>query len=111
MRMLADHILVKPETREERKIGQILLPDDADVSKNWARGEVLDVGEGMYLQNGDRIPPDIHIGDRVLYFKRDAIDVLDNNRNLHIIREHQAVAVLEVRDIEMSDNQKAGDSE
>lgn len=104
MKMLADHVLVKPETREERSIGQILLPDGAD--KNWARGEVLGVGEGLYLQNGDRIKPDVHVGDRILYFKRDAIDVLDNNRNLHIIQERQAVAILEARDIELSDNQK-----
>lgn len=103
MKMLADHFLVKPETRSERSIGRILLPDNTEI---WARGVVVAVGDGLYLQNGSRIGPDVSVGDKILYFKRDAIDILVNNRNMHIIQERQAIAIFEDADIEMSDNQK-----
>ena len=55
---LADRVLVKPATAEEKTIGGIIIPDSA--KEKPLRGEVLAVGEGtkdeaMILKAGDQV--------------------------------------------------------
>ena len=100
MKMFADYILIKPETRTEQKVGSIVLPDIADVNRAFCRGTVEAVGEGLYLQCevATRIPPSMKPGDKVLYFKDQAIPLLVKNRDMHIVRERQVIGVFEPGD-------------
>lgn len=100
MRMLADFVLVKPEDRKTVKIGSIVLPDNATVQQAFARGIVERVGPGCYLPYGDQIPPDIEVGDKVLYFKDQAIPIVVEQRDMHIVKERNLIGVFEGEDTE-----------
>ena len=52
LRPLGDHILVKPGEAEETTASGIVLPDTAQ--KRPREGEVLAVGAGKLLENGQR---------------------------------------------------------
>lgn len=102
MRMLADYILIKPETGKEQKIGLIVLPDSMDVKRKWGRGTVEGVGPGLFLQNGEQMTPDVKPGDKVLYFKEHAIGILVDQRDRHIVQERQVISIFEEGDADAS---------
>ncbi len=68
IRPLTDRIVVRPLEAEEKTAGGILLPDTAQ--EKPMKGEVVAVGPGKFVESrGDRIPPPLKTGDRVIYGK------------------------------------------
>jgi chaperonin GroES len=65
LRPLGDRIVVKPGEEEEVTKGGIVLPDTA--KKRPREGEVLAVGPGKLLENGQRAPMEVSVGDVVIY--------------------------------------------
>jgi chaperonin GroES len=65
LRPLGDRIVVKPGKEEEVTRGGIVLPDTA--KKKPREGEVLAVGPGKVLENGQRAPMEVKVGDVVVY--------------------------------------------
>jgi chaperonin GroES len=65
LRPLGDRIVVKPGKEEEVTKGGILLPDTA--KKKPREGEVLAVGPGKLMENGERAPMEVAVGDVVVY--------------------------------------------
>ncbi|MCS6782658.1 MAG: co-chaperone GroES [Gloeomargarita sp. SKYBB_i_bin120] len=64
---LGDRVLVKVSQSEEKTAGGILLPDTAKEKPQV--GEVVAVGPGRRDENGQRIPIEVKVGDKVLYSK------------------------------------------
>ncbi len=68
IRPLQDRIVVRPLEAEEKTAGGILLPDTAQ--EKPMQGEVVAVGPGKFVESkGDRVPPPLKHGDRVIYGK------------------------------------------
>jgi len=68
IRPLQDRIVVRPLEAEEKTAGGILLPDTAQ--EKPMQGEVVAVGPGKFVEaKGDRVPPSLKNGDRVIYGK------------------------------------------
>ncbi len=68
IRPLTDRIVVRPLEAEEKTAGGILLPDTAQ--EKPMKGEVVAVGPGKFVESrGDRVPPPLKTGDRVIYGK------------------------------------------
>jgi len=89
---LADGILVKPLEAEEKTKGGILLPETA--KEKPQEGEVVAVGEGRILENGQRAAITVKKGDKVLYGKYSGTEVkLDGVEHL-IVRESDILAVI-----------------
>jgi chaperonin GroES len=65
LRPLGDRIVVRPGKEEEVTKGGIVLPDTA--KKKPREGEVLAVGPGKILENGERAPMEVSVGDIVIY--------------------------------------------
>jgi chaperonin GroES len=65
LRPLGDRIVVKPGKEEEVTKGGILLPDSA--KRKPREGEVLAIGPGKLLENGERAPLEVSVGDVVVY--------------------------------------------
>ena len=94
IRPLRDHIhvAVDPVVQEQNGIvlgyGQIERPDVL-----W--GEVVAVGEGRRLKNGERAPSELKVGDRVCFTKEMGRDVPDINeqREVIMLREDQVLGV------------------
>ena len=65
IKILGNRVLVKPvEALKKTKTG-IILPDDAVKESN--EGVVITIGTGKLLENGERILPDVLIGDTIVY--------------------------------------------
>ncbi|MCS7031940.1 MAG: co-chaperone GroES [Gloeomargarita sp. SKYG116] len=64
---LGDRVLVKVSQSEEKTAGGILLPDTAKEKPQV--GEVVAVGPGRRDEDGQRIPMEVKVGDKVLYSK------------------------------------------
>ena len=62
---LYDRIVVKPIEAEEMSAGGILIPDNA--KEKPTKGEVIAVGEGKALDNGQTRPMQVKVGDKVIY--------------------------------------------
>jgi chaperonin GroES len=72
LKPLADHIVVKVSKEDKTTKFGIVLPDTVDKEKQET-GEVIAVGPGKLLDNGNRAPMDVKVGDKVL-FKKYALD-------------------------------------
>ena len=67
LKPLADRVLVEVDVEESKTAGGILLPDTAQ--KKSQKGTVIAIGSGKVLDNGERLPFEVAVGDRVLFAK------------------------------------------
>lgn len=94
IRPLHDRVIVRREEEEQKTAGGILLPGSAQEKPN--RGEVVAVGSGRVLDNGDTRAVDVKVGDVVVfgqYAGNDTIDV--EGEELIILSESDIKAVVE----------------
>jgi len=89
---LADRILVRRIEEKETVRGGIIIPDTA--KEKPEKGEVLAVGPGKLLENGQRAPSEIKKGDRVLFGKYAGSEVKVDGQELMIVREEDVMAVI-----------------
>lgn len=90
---LADRILVKPIEQEDEKIGGIIIPDTA--KEKPQEGEVVAVGPGRMLDNGQRQAPSVAVGNKILYGKYAGTEVKYQGENYLIMREDDVLAIIE----------------
>jgi len=92
---LGDRIIVRPLEAEEKTKGGIILPDTA--KEKPQEGEVLAVGKGKVLENGNVQAPEVKKGDRVLYGKYSGTEIkTKEGEDLLIMREEDVLAILTV---------------
>jgi chaperonin GroES len=90
---LQDRVILKRIEEGEQIRGGIIIPDSA--KEKPQEGEVIAVGEGKKLDNGERVPLDVKAGDRVLFGKYAGTEIkLDGDEYL-IMREDDILGVLE----------------
>ncbi len=90
---LADRIVIRPLEREEMTKSGIVLPDTA--SEKPQEGKVEAVGKGRFNdQTGNRITPDVKVGDRVVYAKYAGSEVKIDDVEYLILSEKDVLAVL-----------------
>jgi chaperonin GroES len=78
---------------ERMSAGGIVIPDSA--TEKPIRGEVLAVGNGKILENGEKRPLDISVGDMVLFGKYSGTEVKVDGEELLVMREEDIMAVIE----------------
>jgi len=89
---LGERIIVKAIPQEEMTKGGIVLPDTA--KEKPQQGEVIAVGKGKMLENGQIIPLEIKAGDRVLYGKYSGTEVKLEGEEYLIVKESEILAIL-----------------
>ena len=90
---LQDRVIIRRIEEGEQIRGGIIIPDTA--KEKPQEGEVIAVGEGKKLDNGERVPLDIKEGDRVLFGKYAGTEIkLDGDEYL-IMREDDILGVIE----------------
>ena len=88
---LGDRILIRrTEEDEQTTSGGIIIPDTA--KEKPQEGEVIAVGHGRLLDNGDRQPIDVVAGDKILFGKYSGTEVTYENEELLILREDDILA-------------------
>lgn len=93
VRPLDDRVLIKPSKAEEKTAGGIILPDAA--KEKPQQGEVIAIGPGKMLKNGERAAMSVKIGDVVLYGKYSGNDIKIDNEEHKILRETDLLARFE----------------
>ncbi|HEY7387628.1 MAG TPA: co-chaperone GroES [Bryobacteraceae bacterium] len=93
IRPLHDHVLVKRLEEKEQVRGGIIIPDTAKEKPQQARVEA--VGNGKLLQTGDRTPPQVKAGDRILFGKYSGSEVKIEGEEYLILKEDEILGVLE----------------
>ncbi len=94
IRPLHDRVIVRREEEEQTTAGGILLPGSAQEKPN--QGEVVAVGSGRILDNGEVRAVDVKVGDNVVfgqYAGNDKIDV--DGEELIILSESDIKAVID----------------
>jgi chaperonin GroES len=93
IRPLHDRVIVKRMEEERLSAGGIVIPDSA--TEKPIQGEVLAVGNGKKLDNGDVRPLDVKVGDRVLFGKYSGTEVKLEGEDLLVMREEDIMGVIE----------------
>lgn len=93
IRPLHDRAVIRRTEEQRTSPGGIVIPDSA--TEKPVRGEVVAVGKGKILENGDVRPMDISVGDRVLFGKYAGTEVKVNGEDLLVMREDDIMAVIE----------------
>ena len=93
IRPLHDRVVVRPVEAETKTTGGIVIPDSA--AEKSGQGEVIAVGAGAVLDNGEVRPLTVNIGDRVLYGKYSGSEVKVDGETLLVIKESEIFAVIE----------------
>ena len=93
IRPLHDRVIVKRVEEELTSAGGIVLPGSA--AEKPSEGEVLAVGTGKLLENGDVRAVDVKVGDKVLFGKYSGSEVKVDGEELLVMREEDIVGVIE----------------
>ena len=90
---LGDRVVIKPLEAESKTKGGIVLPDTA--KEKPQEGKVVAVGKGKVLDNGTVQPPEVKVGDKVLYGKYSGSEITTKDgEELLIMREEDILAII-----------------
>ncbi len=92
IRPLHDRIIVKRVEEETTSAGGIVLPGSA--TEKPSEGEVLAIGSGKVLDNGDVRPLEVKVGDKVLFGKYSGNEVKIDGEELIVMREEDIMGIL-----------------
>lgn len=92
IRPLNERVLVRRLEGEEVSSGGIVLPDSAIERPD--EGEIVAVGSGRRTEDGQIIPLEVYVGDRVLFGKYCGNDVEVDGEEFLIMREDDILAVI-----------------
>jgi chaperonin GroES len=93
IRPLHDRVVVRRMEEERTTAGGIVIPDSA--TEKPMRGEVIAVGAGKILDNGDLRALAVHVGDVVLFGKYSGTEVKVDGKELVVMREDDIMGVVE----------------
>ena len=92
LKPLADRVLIEVDVEETKTAGGILLPDTAQ--KKSQKGTVIAVGSGKVLDNGERLPSEVAVGDRVLFAKYSGVDIEEGGKKFLLLSERDVLGKL-----------------
>ena len=92
IRPLGERIIVKPAPSEEKTAGGLYIPETA--KEKPQKGEVIAVGPGHKSEDGEYLPMEVKVGDKVLYGKYSGTELKLDGEVYLIIKESDILAVL-----------------
>jgi chaperonin GroES len=93
IRPLHDRVIVKRLDEEKKTASGIVIPDTA--AEKPDQGEVMSVGKGKLTDEGELMPLDVKVGDRVLFGKYSGQTVTLKGDELLVMREEDILGVVE----------------
>src|SRR4029078_4280893 len=92
---LEDRIVVKPLDAEQTTASGLVIPDTA--KEKPQEGEVLASGPARIDDNGNRVPLDVNVGDKVIYSKYGGTEVKYSGEESLILSARDVLAVISRR--------------
>ena len=93
IRPLYDRVVVRRMEEETTTAGGIVLPGSA--TEKPMQGEVVAVGKGRALNNGEIAALEVKVGDKVMFGKFGGTEVKVDGEELLILREEDIMGVIE----------------
>jgi chaperonin GroES len=94
LKPLNDHVIVKPIAEEEKTKSGIILPDTVNKEKP-EQGEIIAVGPGRTLDNGQRSPMSVKVGEKVLFTKYAPNEIKLKDEKYLVLSESDILAIIE----------------
>ena len=92
IRPLHDRVVIRRTEEERTSPGGIVIPDTA--AEKPIRGEVIAVGKGKILENGEVRKLDLKKGDKVLFGKYSGTEVKVDGTEYLVVREDDLFAII-----------------
>ena len=93
LKPLGDRVVLKVQKEEEQSIGGIVIASNA--KEKPTTGEVIAVGNGRILDNGQRVEPEVKVGPSVVFDKYAGSEVKYEGEEYLVIRENDIIAVID----------------
>ena len=93
LKPLGDRVVLKVQKEEEQSIGGIVIASNA--KEKPTTGEVIAVGNGRILDNGQRVEPEVKVGKSVVFDKYAGSEVKYEGEEYLVIRENDIIAVID----------------
>ena len=94
LKPLSDNLVVKAIPKEEVTKSGIIIPDTVDKEKP-EQGEVIAVGPGKILDNGQRTPMEIKVGDKIIFKKYSPDEFKLDGQEVLVLSQSEVIAILE----------------
>jgi chaperonin GroES len=91
---LNDKVIIKPIEEDEVTKSGIVLPETAEKEKP-EKGEVVAVGPGKLLENGQRAPMSVKVGDKVIFKKYSPDEIKIDKEEYLVIDESDIIGIIE----------------
>lgn len=92
LKPLGDRVVIEPMEGEEVTTGGILLPETA--KEKPQQGKVLAVGAGRRNDDGDIVPMEVKVEDKVLYAKYAGTEIKIDGKKVLIVKESDILAIV-----------------
>lgn len=89
---LGDRVVIKVIETEEKTKSGIVLPDTA--KEKPQQGEILAVGTGKVLDNGQKVPLEVKVGDKVIFSKYAGTEIKIDDQEVMILSERDILATI-----------------
>ena len=91
---LADRVLIKTEEVATKTAGGIIIPETAE-TRDTKIGTVVSVGDGIYTNDGVKIPMTVQVGDKVMMpFAGSAQKVKLGDEDYLLFREQELLMII-----------------
>jgi chaperonin GroES len=97
IRPLYDRVVVKRVETTETMQGGLYIPDSA--KEKPQEGEVVAVGRGKRLENGELVALDVQAGDRILFGKYSGSEIKLDGEEIMIMREDEILGILDSKPV------------
>ncbi|MDI6791405.1 MAG: co-chaperone GroES [bacterium] len=90
---LGDRIIVKRIEEEEKTKGGLIIPDTA--KEKPQEGKIMAVGPGKVTDEGERIPMEVKVDDRVLFGKYSGSEIKVEGEEYLIMHQDDILGIIE----------------
>ena len=91
-RPLHDRVVVRRIEADQKTAGGIIIPDTA--KEKPSEGVIEAVGPGARDESGKIVPPDVKVGDRILFGKWSGTEITLEGEELLIMKESDILGVI-----------------
>ena len=92
LKPLGDRVVIRVLEKEEKTASGIFLPDTA--KEKPSQGEIVAVGEGEVLKNGQRGAMEVKVGDKIIFSKYAGTEVKVDGKDLLILSQRDVLAII-----------------
>ena len=93
LKPIGDKVVVEVIDEPQTTASGIVLPDSA--KEKSQRGKVIAVGSGKLLDNGERVPLEVKVGDTIVFAKYGGTEIDLGGKDLMILSERDVHAIVE----------------